>query len=182
MKRHCLSTMYGVGLVRIAPGTLGSAVAVVLAYPILLLPFGYAWLALGAVLFTLLGTFNATRFMRERNTAHDPSEIVIDELIGQWFTYVIFYSWLLIIAQNASTAGRLIEQVATSPIYLGLGFLLFRLFDIVKPWPISWADRRVKGGFGVMFDDILAAIPAGTLLSIAFIFSPLLTGELPSQP
>ena len=48
MKRHCLSTMYGVGLMRVAPGTFGSAVAVLLAYPILMLPFGYVWLALGA--------------------------------------------------------------------------------------------------------------------------------------
>ncbi len=182
MKRHCLSTMYGVGLVRIAPGTLGSAVAVLLAYPILMLPFGYVWLALGAVLFTILGTVNAAKFMRDRNTSHDPSEIVIDELIGQWFTYAVWYGWLLTMAGNAATAERLLSELATSPLYLALGFVLFRIFDILKPWPISWADRRIKGGFGVMFDDILAAIPAGTLLYVAYIFSPLLTGDLPSQP
>ena len=182
MKRHCLSTMYGVGLVRIAPGTLGSAVAVLLAYPILLLPYGYAWLALGAVLFTFLGTLNASKFMRDRHTAHDPSEIVIDELVGQWFTYAVWYGWLVLMAGNVSTAARLLSEQATSPLYLALGFVLFRVFDILKPWPISWADRRVKGGFGVIFDDILAAIPAGTLLYVAYLFSPLLYGELPSQP
>ena len=94
MKRHCLSTMYGVGLIRIAPGTFGSAVAALLAYPILMLPQGYLWLTLGAGLFTLLGTANASRFMRDRHTTHDPQEIVIDELIGQWLTYSISLGWL----------------------------------------------------------------------------------------
>ncbi|MFZ4541817.1 MAG: phosphatidylglycerophosphatase A [Rickettsiales bacterium] len=182
MKRHCLSTMYGVGLVRIAPGTAGSFVALLLAYPILLLPQGYIWLSLGAVLFTILGTANATKFMRDRNTAHDPSEIVIDELIGQWFTFTVWYGWLYAIAGNSATTERLLDDVATSPVYLALGFVLFRLFDILKPWPISSADRRIKGGFGVMFDDILAAIPAGTLLYVAYICSPYLTGTLETNP
>jgi phosphatidylglycerophosphatase A len=174
--------MYGVGLMRGMPGTYGSIAAALLAYPVLLLPHGYLWLALGAVLFTVLGTASSTRFMRDRNTAHDPSEIVIDELVGQWFTYVVWYGWLFLISRDTHSAERLLNDVAANPIYLLLGFVLFRFFDIVKPWPISLADRRVKGGFGVMLDDILAAIPAGTLLYVAFVFSPLLTGDLPSQP
>ncbi len=182
MKRHCLSTMYGVGLIGIAPGTAGSLVAALIAYPILLLPYGYAWLTLGAVLFTLVGTANASRFMRDRNTTHDPKEIVIDELIGQWLTYSIWYGWLFLIAGNTNAAIRLLDSIAASPIYLALGFVLFRFFDILKPWPISLADRRIKGGFGVMFDDILAAIPAGTLLYLAYIFSPYVTGTLEVNP
>lgn len=182
MNRHCLSTMYGVGLVRVAPGTFGSLVAVLLAYPILHLPMGYVWLTVGALLFTLLGTANANRFMRDRNTAHDPSEIVVDELVGQWLTYSVWYGWLCLIAGNQTTAQRLLDEVAASPLYLALGFALFRLFDILKPWPISWADRRVKGGFGVMFDDILAAIPAGTLLYVAYLCYPLLTGQMEVIP
>lgn len=182
MKRHCLSTMYGVGLIGIAPGTAGSLVAALMAYPILLLPYGYAWLTLGAVALTLVGTANASRFMRDRNTTHDPKEIVIDELIGQWLTYSIWYGWLFLIAGNAAAAIRLLNGIAASPIYLALGFVLFRFFDILKPWPISFADRRIKGGFGVMFDDILAAIPAGTLLYLAYIFSPYVTGTLEVNP
>jgi phosphatidylglycerophosphatase A len=174
--------MYGVGLIGIAPGTAGSLVAALIAYPILLLPYGYAWLTLGAVVFTLAGTANASRFMRDRNTTHDPKEIVIDELIGQWLTYSIWYGWLFLIAGNANAAMRLLSSIAASPIYLALGFALFRFFDILKPWPISLADRRIKGGFGVMFDDILAAIPAGTLLYLAYIFSPYVTGTLEVNP
>jgi phosphatidylglycerophosphatase A len=182
MKRHCLSTLYGVGLIGIAPGTAGSLVAALLAYPILLLPYGYAWLGLGAVLLTLLGAANANRFMRDRHTVHDPQEIVIDELIGQWFTYAVWYGWLFLIAGNAQAAVRLLDSMAASPIYLALGFVLFRVFDILKPWPISVVDRRIKGGFGVMLDDILAAIPAGTLLYVAYICSPFLTGQLETHP
>lgn len=180
MKRHCLSTMYGVGLVRIAPGTFGSAVAAALAYGILLLPYGYAWLTGGALLMTLLGTANAARFMRDRNTTHDPSEIVIDELIGQWLTYSVWFGWLFLIAGTTESAIRLLNDITALPLfpaYLALGFVLFRIFDILKPWPISWADRRVKGGFGVMFDDIIAAIPAGTLLYVIYLFSPILLGQ-----
>ncbi len=182
MKRYCLSTLYGVGLIRIAPGTAGSLAAALLAYPILLLPMGYCWLTLGAVLFTLLGTMNASRFMRDRNTTHDPQEIVIDELVGQWLTYSVWFGWLAVISPNLAAAQRLLGEIAASPIYLALGFVLFRVFDILKPWPISAADRRIKGGFGVMFDDILAAIPAGTLLYVAHIFSPYLTGTLEVNP
>ena len=177
MKRHCLSTLYGIGLVRIAPGTAGSLVAALLAYPIVQLPWGCLWLALGALLFTVLGSMNAARFMRARNTMHDPSEIVIDELIGQWLTYVVWHGWLFAIAGTSASAIRLLDEVAASPLFLALGFALFRLFDILKPWPISWADRHIKGGFGVMFDDVLAAIPAGTLLYVAYIFSPVLLGQ-----
>ncbi len=182
MKRHCFSTMYGVGLLRGMPGTFGSVVAALMAYPILLLPLGYLWLVLAACLFALLGTHSSTRFMRDRNTTHDPKEIVIDELVGQWLTYGVWYGWLYAIAGNASAARHLLDEVSASPIYLLLGFVLFRLFDIVKPWPISWADRRIKGGFGVMFDDILAAIPAGTVLYVFYLCSPFFTGSLESHP
>lgn len=177
MNRYGLATMFGVGLLRGAPGTYGSLVATLLAYPILLLPQGYLWLAAGAFAFTVLGTFSAARFMRERKTAHDPSEIVIDELVGQWFTYSVWHGWLWLMAGNSAAGARLVQEMAASPVYLALGFVLFRLFDIVKPWPISWADRRIKGGFGVMCDDVLAAIPAGTLLYVLYLCAPLILGQ-----
>ena len=178
MKRASLSTMYGVGLVGIAPGTAGSLVAALLAYPILaFVPHGYLVLAGGVVLFTILGTANASRFMRDRNTTHDPKEIVIDELIGQWLTYVVWFACLVAISPSLAAATQLLDNVAASPLYLAVGFVLFRFFDILKPWPISAIDRRVKGGFGVMLDDIVAAIPAGLLLYAAQIFSPLLLGQ-----
>lgn len=178
MKRYSLSTLYGVGLIGIAPGTFGSAVAALLAYLILAyVPQGYAVLAAGTVLLTVIGTAHAARFMRDRNTTHDPKEIVIDELVGQWLTYLVWFGCFAAVARNPNAAIHLIEQQGASPLYLAIGFALFRFFDILKPWPISWADRRVKGGFGVMFDDILAAIPAGMLLYGIHLFSPIILGQ-----
>ncbi len=178
MKRACLSTMYGTGLIRIGPGTWGSLVAALIAYPILkFVPYGYLALTAGAVFFTWIGTVNCNRFMREFNTAHDPSEVVIDELIGQWLTYSVWYGWLYLMAGSSDAARDLLNEVSASPLYLALGFVFFRFFDIFKPWPISWADRHIKGGFGVMFDDILAAIPAGSVLYIVYLFSPYLLGQ-----
>lgn len=177
MKRYSLSTMYGVGLVGIAPGTFGSAAAALLAYPILLMPQGYLWLTGGAVLLTLMGAVHAQRFMRDRNTTHDPKEIVIDELVGQWLTYSVWFGCLAAISPNLAAAQNLLAEVSASPLYLVLGFVLFRFFDILKPWPIRWVDKRIKGGLGVMLDDVVAAIPAGLLLYLAHLYSPLILGQ-----
>jgi len=176
-----LSTMYGVGLVRKGPGTAGSAVAAILAWMILMLPHGWGWLALGTVLFTILGTFSATRYMITHNTAHDPSEIIIDELAGQWLTYLIWFGMIAgaSLPQQVTLAQL---EVEISPGFMLLGFALFRLFDILKPWPISWADRKIGGGWGVMFDDLLAAIPAGIFLYALYVVSPLVLGTTESIP
>ena len=77
---------------------------------------------------------------------HDPGPVVVDEVAGQWLTLAI---------------------VPLDAIWFVAGFCAFRLFDIVKPWPVGWLDRRVKGGFGVMLDDIAAGLYAAVLLYIA---------------
>lgn len=178
--RRTLATLYGVGLCGFAPGTAGSAVAAVLAFFILKLPYGWAILPLGAALFTWAGTRSATRYMRDQGTAHDPGEIIVDELAGQWLTYSMWHAWLVVIAGRSGAAVGLLNDVAGAPLYLVAGFFLFRFFDILKPWPISWADRNVHGGWGVMFDDLLAAIPAGTVLYALYLFSPVLFGRMES--
>ncbi|MGB8841167.1 MAG: phosphatidylglycerophosphatase A, partial [Aliidongia sp.] len=73
----------------------------------------------------------------------DPQIIVIDEVVGQFLTLVV---------------------TPPDPLFYALGFLLFRAADILKPWPASWADRSVKGGLGVMLDDVLAAVYAAAVL------------------
>jgi len=169
-----LCTWFGVGLLRPAPGTFGSLAAVMLAYPIVLLPYGWALICISAVVVTIVGTVASARYMRRWHTRHDPSEIVIDEVAGQWITYSVFYGWLMATTGLQQDNLTLLAHVASSPYVLGLGFLLFRLFDIVKPWPISLADRRLKGGFGVMFDDVLAGIAAGTILYATYVLWPVI--------
>ncbi len=181
MTKLSLATMYGVGLVRKAPGTAGSFVAAVMAWAVLQLPHGWALLAAGTMLCTVLGMLSADRYMKAHHTKHDPKEIVIDELVGQWLTYLIWYLMIAGASLNYQVTFAQLE-VDIAPLYMALGFVLFRLFDIVKPWPISWADRTLKGGFGVMFDDLLAAIPSGVLLYLAYVYSPLMFGTLEAIP
>ena len=74
----------------------------------------------------------------------DPSYIVIDEVVGLWMTLAL--------------------AAPLDPLFYAGGFLIFRIFDILKPWPVSWSDQRLKGGFGIMFDDLIAAIYAAAVL------------------
>ena len=137
-----LATGFGVGLLPKAPGTWGSLLAVVLAWE-LAGAFGQAGLLLAG-----LGTFAVG--VRVSNDCvgkfqiEDPKQVVIDEIAGQW----------------------LVLAVVPGPdlITYGAGFVLFRIFDILKPWPVSWADQNIKGGLGIMIDDILAAGYAAALL------------------
>lgn len=162
MSRRTLATLYGAGLSPIAPGTVGSLVAVALAYLMLQLPYGWELLGIGTVVYTVLGTRSASQYMQAHGTDHDPKEIVVDELAGQWLTYVlapVLCAWLL---------GKDVFDALLYPPYLYKhllwGFVLFRLLDILKPWPIRWADRTVHGGWGVMLDDLLAGILSAFVL------------------
>jgi phosphatidylglycerophosphatase A len=96
---------------------------------------GAAGLATAVALLLGLGCWAAGRAATACGV-RDPGSVVVDEIAGQWLTLV---------------------AAPLDPIAYALAFLLFRLFDIWKPWPVGWADRQVAGGFGIMLDDILAA-------------------------
>lgn len=137
-----LATWFGTGNLPAAPGTFGSLAALPFAW--LLVNYGGATaLAAAVVVVFVVGWWASTVYV-ETTGIGDPGPVVIDEVAGQWLTLLaaapgVWWHWLA-------------------------GFVLFRLFDIVKPWPVGWADKRIKGGFGVMFDDILAAIYAFAFL------------------
>ena len=126
----------GSGLAPRAPGTFGSLAALLPWWGISALPV-WAYLLVCAAAFGL-GVWVSARLTREPG-AEDPGWIVIDEWVGLWLAlFLLPAGWLWIVA----------------------GFLLFRLFDIAKPWPVGWADRSVHGGLGVMLDDALAGLMA----------------------
>lgn len=136
-----IATLFGVGRFPFAPGTLASLIAVPVAWAVLQLPlpYGRALLFLAASAALALGIWATSHYAMHGGRA-DPNEAVIDEVAGQWFTLVF--------------AG------AEQPPHFIAGFLLFRLFDIAKPWPVNWAERHLPAGWGIMLDDIVAAIYA----------------------
>lgn len=147
MKRlaRLIATVCGVGYLRPAPGTWGSLVALPLGW--LMHVIGGFPLLLLAIAATYLKGLWATRLMTRDSDDHDPSEIVIDEVAGQMIA-------LLPLSYSAWTME--IDILRLWPGWIA-AFLLFRLFDITKPWLVGWADRR-GDAMGVMLDDVIAGI------------------------
>lgn len=141
---HLLAFGFGAGLMPAVPGTFGTLLALPLFW--ILSPYlaPAAFLAVVAVMFTA-GMWLCARTGRALGRA-DHGGIVWDEITA--FLLVLFFT-------------------PAQPLWQALAFLLFRLFDILKPPPIRYYDRTLKGGFGVMFDDLLAAFYTLTVLAIA---------------
>ena len=161
MIRFIASFCYS-GFLRPAAGTWGSALAVLLAWPVHALG-GPLLLISATVLLFLAGTWAAERYMAETGT-HDPSEITVDEAVGQWIA-------LWPVSIGAAHAGA--SVLALWPGVLA-AFLLFRLLDITKPGPVGWAET-LPGGWGVMLDDVVAGWIASLLVAVlAFVFHGML--------
>jgi phosphatidylglycerophosphatase A len=141
-----LALGFGSGLLPRAPGTAGTIAAI----PLYLLVQSMAlsvYLLLVAVLF-LVG-IPICAHTANRLGVHDHPGIVWDEIVGYLVTMTfapVGWPWVL------------------------AGFVLFRFFDVLKPWPIRWLDRRVGGGFGIMVDDLLAGVAAAAVLQLLVIF------------
>jgi phosphatidylglycerophosphatase A len=142
---HCIATFFWVGHLRPAPGTWGSLAAVPAAWGLHALG-GAILLAVGVILSFTLGWW-ATTLETQGKSDHDPSEIVIDEVAGLWLAF-------LPVSIGAAHTGAALT--ALWPGWIA-AFVLFRLFDIWKPGPVGWADRRADA-LGVMLDDIIAGI------------------------
>jgi phosphatidylglycerophosphatase A len=146
-----LVTGFGSGLAPKAPGTVGSLAALVIWWW-LLAPLAWPWqLAITVTVFAL-GTWLVHRVAVRHDVGDDPA-IVVDEFVGLWIALL---------------------AAPVTPLSVGLpvavaGFLLFRLFDIWKPWPVRVADQRVPGALGVMLDDVLAGLMALAVLQVALL-------------
>ena len=142
-----IATIFGIGFLRPAPGTWGSLFALVLAI-LLVETFGVIGFLFALVSICVFGWWATSKYLQQIKTK-DPSEVVIDELIGQWIAILpiamaVFYFNL--------------ESLDLWPGWIS-SFLFFRLFDILKPSLIGWADKK-NGTLGVMLDDIFAGVAA----------------------
>jgi phosphatidylglycerophosphatase A len=131
-----LATWFGSGLMPFAGGSWGSLAALPFAALIDWWTGNPLWLIPAAVIGFLVGIW-ASGVYATKLGVQDPNPVVIDEVVGQWLTLSI---------------------VPLDPYLFAIGFFFFRLFDVLKPFPANWADRNVKGGFGIMLDDVGAAI------------------------
>ncbi|MEZ2586730.1 phosphatidylglycerophosphatase A [Kluyvera intermedia] len=140
---HLLATGFGSGLSPIMPGTMGSLASIPFWYLLTFLPLQVYSLV---VMFGIcIGVYICRRTARDMGT-HDHGSIVWDEFIGMWITLmaipVISWQWVL------------------------AGFVVFRIFDMWKPWPIRWFDRNIHGGMGIMVDDIIAGVISAGILYV----------------
>ena len=138
----CIAFGFGSGLAKKAPGTFGTLAAV----PIYMVLIQANSLIYGAVtiISSVVGIW-ICGIAADRLGEHDFGGIVWDEIAGFLITmWFVSFTW-----QN-----------------LFLGFVLFRIFDIIKPWPIKWIDQKVSGGFGIMLDDVIAGLFAGLVLVV----------------
>lgn len=143
-----IATFFGVGLLKPAPGTWGSLTAIPVAW-LLHGVGGFPLLVIACGVVFVLG-WQATLQATKDKADHDPSEIVIDEVVGQWIA-------LLPLSAGLWFAGAA-PWVFPYPGWIA-AFLLFRLFDIWKPGPVGWADRK-NTAMGVMLDDVIAGAMA----------------------
>jgi len=139
---HFLACGFGSGVMPVAPGTFGTLAAI----PVFLLmqPLQLEYYAIVTIILFVAGVWLCHITARDF-AVPDHGGIVWDEFVGY------------LITMAAAPAGWL---------WIGIGFFLFRFFDIIKPWPIRWIDQRVHGGIGIMLDDVLAGVYAWGCLQL----------------
>lgn len=131
---HIIAFGFGAGLFPRAPGTFGTLVAIPFYWLLAHLALPY-YVAI-VLLLTMISCWICQK-SSEAIGIHDYKGIVLDEMVGYWITMIAFPPHLF---------------------WIFAGFLWFRLFDVWKPWPISWIQKNVKGGIGIVLDDVVAAI------------------------
>ncbi len=142
---HFLALGFGSGLSPKAPGTMGTLAAIPLFLLCSMLPSNYYLLV--TLLICAVGVWICDVASKDAGV-HDHGAIVWDEIAGFFITMV---------------------AIPVSVETVIFGFAFFRLFDIVKPWPISWIDRKAKGGFGIMIDDVVAGLFAGAIMQMIYL-------------
>ncbi len=149
---HLLAVGFGSGLSPIVPGTVGTLAAIPFYLLLVQLPL---WLYITVIVVASWLGIKICQRTSDDMQVHDHGSIVWDEFVGFWIT-------------------MLVVPVLQLPVWdwqiIALGFVLFRFFDMIKPWPISWLDRRVEGGFGIMIDDIIAGFMAAIMLWITTLY------------
>lgn len=139
-----LATWFGVGLIKKAPGTMGTLFAIPAVYGLSLTgPIYY----MGFIILFIPLSIVAAQVYEKKSGVHDAQEVVIDEVIG----FLITMAWLPINWKS-----------------IAIGFFMFRILDILKPGPIGYLDRHLTGGFGIVMDDVVAGLISNLILQTLY--------------
>tara|TARA_B100000073_G_C23446623_1_gene457595 strand:- start:82 stop:585 length:504 start_codon:yes stop_codon:yes gene_type:complete len=140
-------TMFGLGKIKIIPGTFGSLVTVIILYFFFNILSLSPNLVLIGLIIIFIYSFSAVAKYIKENENKDPKEVIIDEFIGQSIPIYLYE----ISHGTEKLPGEAI-------IFYGICFVLFRFFDIAKPFPVNFFDKNYKNSFGVIMDDVFAGI------------------------
>ncbi len=150
---HLLATGFGSGLSPIVPGTMGTLAS--LPFYLVLAHLSLPLYGLVVIASCVIGV-KICQVTSDDMGVHDHGSIVWDEFAGMWITMLVVPMFGLAVFDWK---------------WLATGFVLFRFFDMVKPWPIGWLDKRVHGGLGIMIDDIVAGVMAGVALYLVGLYA-----------
>lgn len=139
---HLIACGFGIGKIPYAPGTFGSLLGILFWWP--LSNLAWPWYLLASIIILFIGVI-ATNITARDWQVKDPQAACFDEVVGMLFAlFLVPKVWWAV----------------------ALGFLLFRLFDIWKPWPVSWAEKRIPGGWGIVLDDVFAGLMSCVVLQL----------------
>lgn len=158
---YWLGVGLGSGLPKKAPGTWGTVGGLVVALPMLLLGF---W---GFLIITVIGCLVGSYICGKTSElmgVHDDPHIVFDEWVGMWIA-LLPSVWLMFGFVSDDKAGLAYLHPSLALLFV-VPFVLFRFFDIIKPFPIKWVDSNVSGGFGILIDDVLAGIMSAAVFVV----------------
>tara|TARA_B110001452_G_scaffold138897_1_gene115481 strand:+ start:1251 stop:1754 length:504 start_codon:yes stop_codon:yes gene_type:complete len=140
-------TMFGLGKIKIIPGTFGSLATVIILYSSFNVFYISSNLILLGLIIIFLYSFVAVTYYIKNSDNKDPGEIIIDEFIGQSIPIYLY-----------EISHGVEKNPYESIIFYGICFILFRYFDIMKPFPVSYFDKNFKNSFGVIMDDVCAGL------------------------
>jgi len=150
-------SMFAIGNSKYAPGTVASFITSLIFIFFYFIQVNILFLILGVSTVFIFSVYSIDRFKNSFSEV-DAKEIVIDEFVGQSIPILSIYSFIL---KN---------DVGSFLLFVCISFVLFRFFDIIKPYPINKIDKNIKNGFGVMLDDVIAGIYSSVILLIIAVF------------
>lgn len=161
-----VATYFGSGFSKLCPGTVGSILTLPLWYLIILSVFKlqlkpYIWTPIIIYVIFVLGYYSTKKYL-EQTQKEDPSEVVIDEVVGQLLAFMFSFIFALFVKDRTVLTFLTVDhQILTYFYFLIFPIILFRIYDIKKPWIIGKIDLKMKNALGVMLDDVVGGIFAG---------------------